>query len=251
MFRGECAACPQPRSGEAAPKRRFWLKMRRRRRIRRDLRAAGAARITGTMDVTGKSEQAFRTIGEVAESLDLPPHVLRFWETRFKELEPVKRAGGRRYYRPRDVELVMALRHLLYGQGYTIKGVQRILKEQGARAVVESLRAGRFQPGFAALDEEARQEDAQDGALDESAAASLRVEPPDLPPPAQERAFALEVEALAPLVVRPDAPPPMQLPTVAGPLREASGLGEEDARRLRLALADLAECRRLLLLTSK
>jgi DNA-binding transcriptional MerR regulator len=250
MFRGEGAACPQPRHGEAAPKRRFWLKMRRRRRIRRDLRAAGAARITGTMDVTGKSEQAFRTIGEVAESLDLPPHVLRFWETRFKELEPVKRAGGRRYYRPRDVELVMALRHLLYGQGYTIKGVQRILKEQGARAVVESLRAGRFQPGFAAApDEETRQEEAQDGALDESAAASLRVEPPDLPPPAQERAFA--PEAVAPLVVRPDAPPPVQLPTVAGPLREASGLAEEDARRLRLALGDLAECRRLLLLTTK
>ena len=200
------------------------------------------------MDVTGKSEQAFRTIGEVAESLDLPPHVLRFWETRFKELEPVKRAGGRRYYRPRDVELVMALRHLLYGQGYTIKGVQRILKEQGARAVVESLRAGRFQPGFAAApDEETRQREA----LDESAAASVHVEPPDLPPPAQEPTFAPAAEALAPLVVRPDAPPPMQLPTVAGPLRDASGLGEEDARRLRLALADLAECRRLLLLTSK
>ena len=209
------------------------------------------------MDVTGKSEQAFHTIGEVAESLDLPPHVLRFWETRFKELEPVKRAGGRRYYRPRDVELVMALRHLLYGQGYTIKGVQRILKEQGARAVVESLRAGRFQPGFAAPpDEEARREDAQDGALqdralNESVPASVRVEPPDLPPPAQERAFAPEAQALAPLFIRPDAPPPMQLPTVAGSLREASGLAEEDARRLRLALADLAECRRLLLLTSK
>ncbi len=254
MFRGEGAACPQPRAREAAPKRRFWLKMRRRRRIRRDLRAVGAARVTGTMGETGKSEQAFRTIGEVAESLDLPPHVLRFWETRFKELEPVKRAGGRRYYRPRDVELVMALRHLLYGQGYTIKGVQRILKEQGARAVVESLRAGRFQPGFgAAPDEEARQDDMQDGALDESVAVSRRVEPPDLPPPAQERAFAPEAEALARLVVRPDTPPPpMQLPTVvAGPLRIASGLDEEDARRLRLALADLAECRRLLLLTSK
>jgi DNA-binding transcriptional MerR regulator len=209
------------------------------------------------MGVTGKSEEAFRTIGEVAESLDLPPHVLRFWETRFKELDPVKRAGGRRYYRPRDVELVMALRHLLYGQGYTIKGVQRILKEQGARAVVESLRAGRFQPGFAAApDEEARQgnareDDAQDDAPDESVAVSRRVEPPDLPPPAQERAFAPEAEALAPLVVRAETPPPMQLPTIAGPLREASGLDEEDARRLRLALADLAECRRLLLLTSK
>ena len=132
------------------PKRRFWLKMRRRRRIRHDLRAAAAARITGTMDVTGKSEQAFRTIGEVAESLDLPPHVLRFWETRFKELEPDEARGRAALLPARDVELVMALRHLLYGQGYTIKGVQRILKEQGARAVIESLRAGRFQPGFAA-----------------------------------------------------------------------------------------------------
>ncbi len=253
MFRGEGAPCPQPRPGEDAPKRRFWLKMRRRRRIRHDLRAAAAARITGTMDVTGKSEQAFRTIGEVAESLDLPPHVLRFWETRFKELEPVKRAGGRRYYRPRDVELVMALRHLLYGQGYTIKGVQRILKEQGARAVVESVRAGRFQPGVAgAPEEEARQDDAQDDVAEETVAVPRRVEPPDLPPPARERAFAPEAEAPAPRVVRPDPPPPMQLPAiVAGPLREAGGLDEEDARRLRLALADLAECRRLLLLTSK
>ena len=176
------------------------------------------------MGVTGKSEQAFRTIGEVAESLDLPPHVLRFWETRFKELEPVKRAGGRRYYRPRDVELVMALRHLLYGQGYTIKGVQRILKEQGARAVVESVRAGRFQPGFAgAPEEEARQDDAQDDVAEETVAVPRRVEPPDLPPPARERAFAPEAEAPAPRVVRPDPPPPMQLPAiVAGPLREAS-----------------------------
>ena len=154
------------------------------------------------MGVTGKSEQAFRTIGEVAESLDLPPHVLRFWETRFKELEPVKRAGGRRYYRPRDVELVMALRHLLYGQGYTIKGVQRILKEQGARAVVESVRAGRFQPGVAgAPEEEARQDDAQDDVAEETVAVPRRVEPPDLPTPARERAFAPEVEAPTPRVV--------------------------------------------------
>jgi DNA-binding transcriptional MerR regulator len=201
------------------------------------------------MGVTGKSEQAFRTIGEVAESLDLPPHVLRFWETRFKELEPVKRAGGRRYYRPRDVELVMALRHLLYGQGYTIKGVQRILKEQGARAVIESLRAGRFQPGFSAAPEE---EAGQDDAPGESGAASSRVEPPDLSAPEQERAFAPEAETPAPFVVRPETPPPMQLPAiVAGAAREALGLDEEDVRRLRLALADLAECRRLLLLTSK
>ncbi|MEK4034833.1 MerR family transcriptional regulator [Methylocystis sp. IM2] len=79
---------------------------------------------------------ALRTIGEVAEHLDLPQHVLRFWETRFKEIDPVKRAGGRRFYRPRDIALVEAIRHLLYREGYTIKGVQRILKEQGVDAVI-------------------------------------------------------------------------------------------------------------------
>jgi DNA-binding transcriptional MerR regulator len=81
-----------------------------------------------------KSADAFRTISEVAGELDLPRHVLRFWETRFPQVKPLKRAGGRRYYRPRDIEILRAIKHLLYGQGYTIKGVQRVLKEQGARA---------------------------------------------------------------------------------------------------------------------
>lgn len=84
----------------------------------------------------GKSPDAFRTISEVAEELDLPQHVLRFWETRFKQIKPLKRGGGRRYYRPDDVELLKGIRHLLYSEGYTIKGVQRILKEQGNRFVV-------------------------------------------------------------------------------------------------------------------
>jgi DNA-binding transcriptional MerR regulator len=82
-----------------------------------------------------KSPDAFRTIREVAESMDLPQHVLRFWETRFPQIKPLKRGGGRRYYRPDDVELLRAIRHLLYGEGYTIKGVQKLIKEQGARAV--------------------------------------------------------------------------------------------------------------------
>src|SRR5690349_2062313 len=82
-----------------------------------------------------KSPDAFRTISEVAEDLKLPQHVLRFWETRFPQIKPLKRGGGRRYYRPDDVQLLRAIRHLLYGEGYTIKGVQRILKDQGARAV--------------------------------------------------------------------------------------------------------------------
>ncbi|RFB80301.1 MerR family transcriptional regulator [Methylovirgula sp. 4M-Z18] len=88
-----------------------------------------------------KSADAFRTISEVADELVLPQHVLRFWETRFTQIKPLKRGGGRRYYRPDDVELLRAIRHLLYGEGYTIKGVQRILKEQGARAVI-ALRQG-------------------------------------------------------------------------------------------------------------
>ena len=102
-----------------------------------------------------KSPDAFRTISEAAEELDLPQHVLRFWETRFPQINPMKRAGGRRYYRPEDVELLASIRHLLYGEGYTIKGVQRILKQQhGARAVIElvhQLRAQRAPAGAAAL----------------------------------------------------------------------------------------------------
>ena len=83
-----------------------------------------------------KSPDAFRTISEAAEELDLPQHVLRFWETRFATIKPLKRGGGRRYYRPEDVLLLKGIRHLLYDQGFTIKGVQRILKDQGIRYVV-------------------------------------------------------------------------------------------------------------------
>src|SRR5215204_4282623 len=82
-----------------------------------------------------KSPDAFRTISEVAEDLDLPQHVLRFWETRFPQIKPLKRGGGRRYYRPDDMDLLRGIRHLLYGEGYTIKGVQRLLKDQGLRYV--------------------------------------------------------------------------------------------------------------------
>ena len=85
-----------------------------------------------------KSPDAYRTISEVAVSMDLPQHVLRFWETRFPQIKPLKRGGGRRYYRPEDVELLRAIKRLLYGQGYTIKGVQKMLRDQGIQAVVRS-----------------------------------------------------------------------------------------------------------------
>jgi DNA-binding transcriptional MerR regulator len=83
-----------------------------------------------------KSPDAFRTISEAAEELTVPQHVLRFWETRFTQIKPMKRAGGRRYYRPTDIELLRGIHTLLYSQGYTIRGVQRILKEEGGSYVV-------------------------------------------------------------------------------------------------------------------
>ena len=135
-----------------------------------------------------KSPDAFRTISEVAESLDLPQHVLRFWESRFPQIKPLKRGGGRRYYRPDDVELLRAIKHLLYDEGYTIKGVQRLFKEQGARALAGKSLA---EPAI-------------------SAAAA----------PAQEEV----------------APPPSEDGTLSG----------EDIELLHNALADLAECERVL-----
>ncbi len=84
-----------------------------------------------------KSPDAFRTISEVASELDVPQHVLRFWESRFGQVKPVKRAGGRRYYRPEDVDLLRGIRTLLYSDGVTIKGVQKLMREQGVRYVAE------------------------------------------------------------------------------------------------------------------
>ncbi len=81
-----------------------------------------------------KSASAFRTISEVATELDLPQHVLRFWETKFNQIRPLKRGGGRRYYRPEDIELLRQIRGLLYDNGYTIKGVQKLLRD-GSSAV--------------------------------------------------------------------------------------------------------------------
>lgn len=111
-----------------------------------------------------KSPDAFRTISEVADDLGLPQHVLRFWETRFSQIKPMKRTGGRRYYRPDDVELVRAIKSLLYGEGYTIKGVQRLFKENGTRAVVAAVRGGvALTPSQQAL---ARGDDGDDEAVE-------------------------------------------------------------------------------------
>jgi len=87
-----------------------------------------------------KTAEAFRTIGEVAETLDVPKHVLRFWEGKFPQIRPMKRGGGRRYYRPEDMELLRGIRHLLHAEGYTIKGVQKILRDHGVGQVKAAAR---------------------------------------------------------------------------------------------------------------
>lgn len=89
-----------------------------------------------------KSADAFRTISEVADELEIAKHVLRFWENRFPQIKPMKRGGGRRYYRPEDMELLRGIRHLLHNEGYTIRGVQKILRQQGVETVKACWKAG-------------------------------------------------------------------------------------------------------------
>ncbi len=89
-----------------------------------------------------KSREAFRTISEVAAELDVPPHVLRFWESKFSQVRPLKRGGRRRYYRPEDVELLRRIRALLYSDGYTIRGVQKVLREKGVKGLLSGRAEG-------------------------------------------------------------------------------------------------------------
>jgi DNA-binding transcriptional MerR regulator len=136
------------------------------------------------MATVEKAPDAFRTISEVAQELDVPQHVLRFWESRFREIRPMKRGGGRRYYRPDDVDLLRGIRHLLYGEGYTIRGVQRLLREQGVRFVQNVWQPGapqptRQQPEEASGAAEDRDEDAESFEAEEAAAP--RAAPAGLP----------------------------------------------------------------------
>lgn len=96
----------------------------------------------------GKSAAAFRTISEVATDLDIPAHVLRFWESKFAQVKPLKRGGGRRYYRPEDIELLRGIRELLYTDGYTIKGVQKLLREGGVKQILAE-QSGQASPAVA------------------------------------------------------------------------------------------------------
>ena len=91
-----------------------------------------------------KSPEAFRTISEVSKDLSLPQHVLRFWETKFTQIKPIKRGGGRRYYRPEDVMLLKGIKSLLYNDGYTIRGVQKVIKENGTKQLLEIKKQNKY-----------------------------------------------------------------------------------------------------------
>ena len=106
-----------------------------------------------------KSASAFRTISEVASELDVPSHVLRFWETKFSQVRPLKRGGGRRYYRPEDVSLLRGIRSLLYDDGYTIKGVQKLLRDSGGKLPADDSRPAAPAPAPAGTAAPARTQD--------------------------------------------------------------------------------------------
>jgi len=212
-----------------------------------------------------KAPDAFRTISEVAEELDLPQHVLRFWETRFSQIRPMKRGGGRRYYRPDDVDLLRGIRHLLYGEGYTIRGVQRILKDHGIKFVQSVWQAGAPQPAKAADDGEESDSVARGergrrlfgllpsliGNEGEAASGELRVGRRESPIEDLTDAEGVHENGDD----RPDAPHASatasqrrsRMGLAAGRDDAASGqLAREQRRKLEGMLAELTECRRLL-----
>jgi DNA-binding transcriptional MerR regulator len=214
-----------------------------------------------------KAPDAFRTISEVADELDLPQHVLRFWESRFHEIKPMKRGGGRRYYRPDDIGLLRGIRHLLYGEGYTIRGVQRILREQGAKFVQAVWQEGAPQPPHGVIEDE---EFGEESAVAESAVPEeghgLRERLTsligrDLGDRQDDAASRVEPSLTSAPVPRIDpadraihggGTPPEQSVQAPQPIpatsRQSSpgGLGREDLRKLHAALHELAECRKLI-----
>jgi DNA-binding transcriptional MerR regulator len=162
-----------------------------------------------------KAPEAFRIISEVATELDVPQHVLRFWESRFPQVKPMKRGGGRRYYRPDDVELLRGIRHMLYSEGYTIRGVQRIFREQGVRFVQNVWKDGAPQPERASTEEEEAPARGVFGLL------------PGFGKSSDEREDRIPEEAAA-------APP------------VGAVLPQDTIDRLEAVLDELAECKRLL-----
>jgi DNA-binding transcriptional MerR regulator len=187
-----------------------------------------------------KSPDAFRTISEAAEHLDLPQHVLRFWETRFPQIKPLKRGGGRRYYRPDDVDFLRGLKHLLHAERYTIKGVQKIIKEQGQKAVQAAGNSASFaQPAgnSASFAQPAGNSKAVASQTDNGVAVAPRAAK-DQPTSAPMIAPA---PTIAPIATKPVMRTAPIAPTATPVIMPSSMRGKLDA-----ALAEMLECRRIL-----
>jgi DNA-binding transcriptional MerR regulator len=180
-----------------------------------------------------KSPEAFRTISEVAADLGLPQHVLRFWETRFVQIRPMKRGGGRRYYRPDDIDLLRGIRTLLYGEGYTIRGVQRILKEQGPRFVIGAGRGDMSDILQPELGDEAEDE------------VEILAGPDDEPESEDEVAAAGNGGDEAGHI-EPTFDPREFRPRSAPAAERTPGLAADEIRQLQGTLSDLLELKRLL-----
>jgi DNA-binding transcriptional MerR regulator len=176
-----------------------------------------------------KAPDAFRTISEVAAEVNVPQHVLRFWESRFSQIRPLKRGGGRRYYRPEDIDLLRGVRHLLYGEGYTIRGVQRILREEGL-AFVQSVWRANAQLPPPDIDE-----------VDEKEEESAPVD-------REEPRFFAKAPAPPPSAPTIRHEPSLQpLPAAPQPSRpQAGGADQDERQKLRAVLDELNECRRVL-----
>jgi DNA-binding transcriptional MerR regulator len=181
-----------------------------------------------------KAPDAFRTISEVADELDIPQHVLRFWESRFPQIKPMKRAGGRRYYRPEDVDLLRGVKHLLYGEGYTIRGVQRIVREPGQKFVQAVWQPGAAQPAAEAA-EDAAYEDAETDAQDVSE--QEREEAP------RTRVGLLKGAASGRRDTEAVAAEESESNARSATAPAAPQLSRENVRKLQSALHELRECR--------
>ena len=207
-----------------------------------------------------KAPDAFRTISEVADDLDIPQHVLRFWETRFSQIKPMKRSGGRRFYRPDDVALLHGIRRLLYGEGYTIRGVQRILKEQGIKAVQRLSDAAMPVPSLYTLDDGVARPIRGDTDTSSADTALAQAEMP-LEESASDDEMPIEDDTEAPPVAPSHTTPPRRM--MATPLPRSDAIPapridpapafaaalpprRPDLSKLNAVLQDLTACRQLL-----
>lgn len=171
---------------------------------------------------SGKSSNAFKTISEVADELGVQQHVLRFWETKFSQVRPLKRGGGRRYYRPEDVQLLHAIHNLLYTEGYTIKGVQKLLRDMGKKKILEGVE---IVPA------------SRDSSVDEPAKAPEKLTQPQT---------AAQASALITTAQSMHAASSAVLPESAHPIKAKAGLTDSQRETLDGLLSELKEIRNII-----